>query len=168
MAKTPAIVRNFNLFVNGTNFAGLVDEVTLPQFKLVIDEHRAGGMDSPIAVDMGMERMELKFSMAEHNAGVLRQFGVLSGNAVMLLFRGARVADEVVSPYLITARGMYTEVSPAAMKVGEKAMMEAVLSCRYFKLEIGQETLMEIDVDNMIRIVDGVDHLQQIREIIDA
>lgn len=165
----PKVIRNFNMFVDGTNFAGVCTSVTLPSLKPIIDEHRGAGMDSPVAIDLGMERMELSFTLSEHSAAVFRQFGLISGNDVSLVFRAAKVGQGAVpTPYYVTARGMYTEVTPDAVTVGEKSMMNATVSLRYYKLELDGQVAIEIDVDNYKRIIGGVDQLQAIKSIIDA
>ena len=40
------------------------------------------------------------------------------------------------------------------------AELKAMVDARYYKLEIGGRELVEIDVENMIRRVDGVDQLE--------
>lgn len=49
------ILKNFNLFVDGRGYAGNVSEYTPPNLAVQTEDHRAGGMDAPIALDMGME-----------------------------------------------------------------------------------------------------------------
>ena len=53
----PRTLRNFSLFVDGTGYAGKVTELTLPTLTIQNEEYRAGGLDAPIAIDMGMEAL---------------------------------------------------------------------------------------------------------------
>lgn len=170
MATIPRIIRNFNVFIDGTNFAGICEEVTLPALKIITDDHRAGGMDSPVAIDLGVERLELKFTMAEHHATVFGQFGLIGGNDVSLLFRAAKLGGNgnAPTPYYVTVQGMYMEVTPGSVKTGEKSTLEATISCRKYKVELEGSTLIDIDVDNMKRIINGNDQMAAIRGIIDA
>jgi P2 family phage contractile tail tube protein len=57
------ILRNFNLFVDGTNYAGQIEEINLPKPTVKTEEHRVGGMDAPIALDMGMEALKADFTL---------------------------------------------------------------------------------------------------------
>lgn len=169
MAAAPKVIRNFNLFVDGTNYAGLCTTVTLPSLRVITDEHRAAGMDSAVLIDLGVERMELSFTLAEHHPAVFRQFGLISGNDVSVIFRAAKVGQgSAPTPYYVTARGMYSEVAPDAVATGEKAMMTATISLRYYLLELDGAPIIEIDVDNYKRVINGVDQLQGIKDIIDA
>jgi Phage tail tube protein FII len=62
----PKILRNFNVFVDGRGYAGKIDEITLPKLTIKTDEYRAGGMDIPINIDMGMEKLEADFTFSEY------------------------------------------------------------------------------------------------------
>lgn len=45
------ILKNFNAFVDGRGYAGRIDEISLPKLSIKTEEHRAGGMDIPVAID---------------------------------------------------------------------------------------------------------------------
>jgi len=156
----PKIIKNFNLLVDGQGFAGLCDEVTLPDLAINAIEHRAGGMDAPVSLDMGMELMELSFMLAEHSPVVFRQFGLINQNAVQCTFRAAQANDTEVVPYVIHTRGMYVNNNLGTIQNTDKAPLEATMHLRYFRMILDGEDLIEIDVDNMIRVVNGVDQLE--------
>lgn len=168
MAKTPQILKNYNLFVDGQGFAGLMDEVTLPTLALQIEDHRAGGMDASMPIDMGMENLELGFTCAEHSPAIFRQFGLSDQNAVALVFRGALADNETVIPYVITCKGMYTEISGASVSAGDKVPLESTVRCNYYKLSHNGQDLIEVDILNMVRRINGVDQLAAIRNAINA
>ena len=84
----PKILRNFNVFVDGRGYAGKIDEVTLPKLTIKTDEYRAGGMDIPVNIDMGMEKLEADFTFAEYDSELFRLFGLINGNSVALTLRG--------------------------------------------------------------------------------
>jgi phage tail tube protein FII len=42
----------------------------------------------------------------------------------------------------------------------------AKVFCRYYSLEIDGEQLIEVDIDNMTRIIGGVDKMVEIRDAI--
>lgn len=157
------ILKNFNLFVDGRGYAGRAEEVSPPKLSIKTEELRAGGMDVPISIDMGMEKLEASFSLVEYDPEILKQFGVVSGNAVQLTLRGALTDDETTSPMIIKLQGMFTEVDMGKFKAGDKATMQCTVACRYYSLEIDGQKVVEIDVDNMTRIIDGTDTLAEIR-----
>jgi len=163
---TPKVIKNFNLTVQGVGFVGLVTNVTLPSLTIVTDEHRAGGMDAPIMLDMGMEGLEMSFEIAEQNPDIIRQFGLNAQNGVQLIFRAAMQNDTVTTPYVIVARGMITNLELGDVTVGEKNSMTVTLSLRYLKIMENNIQLIMIDVDNMKRVIAGIDELQAERDAI--
>ncbi len=163
---TPKVIKNFNLTVQGVGFIGLVTNVTLPSLTIVTDEHRAGGMDMPIMLDMGMEAMELSFEVAEQNPDIIRNFGLNNQNGVQLIFRAAMQNDTETTPYVIVARGMISNLELGDVTVGEKNSITVTVSLRYLKIVENLIPLVEIDVDNMKRVIAGVDELRAERDAI--
>lgn len=159
VAAVPKVIKNFNLFVDGLGYAGLIDSVTLPDIELTVEDHRAGGMDSSIPLDMGMEAMEMSFEVAEHSRALFEQFGLQNQGAVALTFRSAMVDDVSVTPYVINVQGMFTQFSMGEVQNGQKNPLSITIKLRYFRLEQASVEVWEIDVLNMVRRIMGVDQL---------
>lgn len=158
----PNVLRNINCFVDGRGFAGRVSELTLPKLTVKTEEHEAGGLDAPVEIDMGLEKLEAMFTLRSVEADVLRSWGLRSGDLAPLTFRGAlqSEADGSITEAVATMRGVLREVDFGAWKPRESPELKATMAVRYYKLEIGGEELVEIDVENMVRRVDGVDQLE--------
>ena len=157
------ILKNFNLFVDGRGYAGRAEEVSPPKLALKTEEFRGGGMDAPAVIDLGMEKLESSFTLVEYDPEILKQFGLVSGNSVQITLRGALVDDNTTTPMVIGLRGMFTELDMGKFKAGDKATLQCSVACRYYSLEIDGQNIVEIDVDNMVRKIDGQDVLADIR-----
>ncbi|CAG2144374.1 hypothetical protein LMG31506_02992 [Cupriavidus yeoncheonensis] len=154
------VLKNLNAFVDGRGYAGQVEEVNPPKLTLKTEEFRAGGMDVPIDLTMGMEKMVADFSLAAYDRDVLALFGVVEGAFVPLTIRGALESfDGTVKPIVLTMRGKITELDPGTWKPGEKASLKATMSLVYFKQEHAGVVIHEIDVENMVRVINGIDTL---------
>lgn len=154
------VLRNVNLFVDGRGYAGRVQQVTLPKLSVKTEEHRAGGMDAPVEIDMGMEKLECGFTMGSVDADLLRRWGLASGETTPLVFRGAlQSEDGGVKAVTATCRGLLREIDYGDWAPGEKAELSAMMAVRRYRLEIDGATIHDIDVDNMVRIVNGTDQL---------
>ena len=167
MATLPRTLRNFSLFIDNQGYAGRVTELTLPTLTIQTEEFRAGGMDAPVALDMGMEALEAEFTLAEYDPKVLKLFGLLDQNQVKLKARGAlQTNGEAAISIVVTMDGSLTSFDPGSFEAG--AVTEAAFSfaARYYKLEVASETLIEIDIENMKRIIGGVDQLESLRTAI--
>ena len=156
----PKVLKNFTAYVDGRGYAGRVAEIELPKLTLVTDEHRAGGMDAAVDIDMGMEKLEATATFSEYDPALFRQFGLVEGANVALVFRGAQQkGSETAEPVVVTMRGGFKELDQGSWKPGEKTALKTGIAIRYYKLQIGGETVVEIDIDNMKRIIGGVDQL---------
>jgi len=157
----PRILKNFQGFIDGVGYAGLVDEVELPEVAIKTEEHRAGGMDGNYEVDMGMETMSAKITMAEPRPELL---GALMTNKRVQL-RGSFVRDTDGSRVsVVVAMGArQKKLTLGSWKAGDKNQNEQEYTLDYFRLVVGGVEILEIDIVNMVRRVRGVDQLAGIR-----
>lgn len=154
------VLKNLNLFVDGRGYAGQIDEYNAPDLSLTTEDFRGGGMDAPIALDMGMEALETSFGLSAYDADVLSLFGVSQGNAVAFTARGALESyDGTVKPAIHTMRGKITTIARGTWTPGTKASLTITMRLDYYKEEVDGVTISEIDVINMVRITGGVDRL---------
>ena len=59
MAKQmPAVLKNFNVRVDGDSYAGTAKTINLPEIVKKTEDYRAAGMIGDIKLDMGFEAME--------------------------------------------------------------------------------------------------------------
>ncbi len=164
--RIPKVLKNFNLFIKGKGFAGRVQEVTLPKLSIKTEEYSSGGMDIPVDLDMGMEKMECQMTLSEYNPDVLKLFGLASRSPVDAVLKGALDDEESVTKVQVELRGMWKELDMGSWKTGEKQTLTASMSVRYYKLTIGPEVLVEIDATNFERKIYGADQLAQVRDIL--
>lgn len=157
----PRTLKNFSLFVDGIGYAGRVTEMTPPTLTVKTEEYRAGGMDAPIELDMGMEAMEASFTLAEYNENVLQMFGLQEVNPRALIVRGALQRNtEAAAPMVITMNGNFKEFDPGSLVAGEVTEASFTVALTYYKMEVNTITVHEIDIENMTRVIGGADQLQ--------
>lgn len=167
MSAAAQILKNFNLYVDGRGYAGNVDEVQLPALTVVEEDYRAGGMDAPVALDMGMEKLEATFKTSKFDRDLLTKWGITSGTRVALTLRGALESlDGSVKPVVVKLYGAIHGLEFDAITPGAKAGLSFRMAATYYSHAIADETLHEIDVLNMKRIIGGVDRLAEIRAAI--
>ena len=156
--------KNMNLFVDGRGYAGQVEEFNAPKLTLKTEEFRAGGMDAPIELTMGMEKLECDFSLVAYDQKVLVAFGVKEGQWVPFVLREALESlDGKVTAVVHTMRGKIREIDPGTSKPGDKPSLKLSVALVYYKLEHGGHVVHEIEVENMVRVVNGVDALAETR-----
>ena len=159
------LLKNINLFVDGRGYASRVDEFDPPKLTIKTEEFRAGGMDMPVEIDQGMEKLEATLTLSGIDSESLKLFGLTGGNFTPVTLRGGSedVDTGAVEPAVIHLRGQFKEVDYGTWKPGEKVPVKLMVAARYYKLEVGGETIHEIDPQNMVRIIDGTDQMAAMR-----
>lgn len=162
---TPRILKNFNGFVNGRGNAGRIDECELPEISVKTDDHRAGGMDTETEIDMGLEKLAAKFTINDPDPLILGLVGNMNSNSAQLTLRGSfvRDADNTRVAVIAEMTGRLKKGSWGTWKAGDKSGQQYEMSVNYYKLTVAGAVVYEIDVENMVRIIGGVDQLAGIR-----
>ncbi len=160
----PQTLYNFNLFVGADSYAGVASQLTLPKLKVKTEDYRAGGMDAPVKMDMGLEALDAAFSMTGVAPDVLAYFGLADQSSFHGVFRGAfKDQKGAVVAAVATFQGMLQEVDMGDWKAGDKAETKYNVNCSYYKLEVDGKAIIEIDPVAGIRVVNGQDQLTKVR-----
>ena len=157
------VMKNVDLYVDGRGYLGKCESVEPPKLSLKMEEYRAG-LDAPVEVDMGLEKMECTVSLFGLDADLLALWGVKDGSNAPFVFRAAQEdGDGKVKAVRMDIRGRVKTVEWGEWKTGERVPSKVMIAVRYYKLEIDGRTLHEVDAENLIRIVNGTDQLAAIR-----
>lgn len=158
------VFKNVNLFFAGNSFAGEVVEVTLPKLRVKTEEFRGGGMDAPVDITQGMEKLTTDFTVKEFSPLLLGSVSPREGADQSFIMRGALEDwDGTVSPMVVIMRGKVTEMDRGSLKPGGEAQVKISMTLDYYSEEIGSEMVTEIDVMNMTYLANGKDMLADIR-----
>jgi P2 family phage contractile tail tube protein len=161
----PLKLKNFAIFLDGTNYMGEMPEVTLPTLTRKMEEYRAGGMNGPIDLDMGQEKMEAELKGAGWIKGLMAKWGAGAHDAVMIRFAGAIQSDdsEAVQAVEVIMRGRLTEVDPGSAKAGDMTERTYKYALSYYKATVDGEVELEIDLVNLVEVVHGEDRMSATR-----
>lgn len=158
------IRKNLNLFVDGRGYAGQVMEFTPPTLALQVEDFRAGGMDAPIEIELGMEKLEASFVLSAYDRDMLSLWGVAPGLQMQVTLREALESfDGTVKTVIHNLRGKIRKLDPGTSKPGEMASLTGEVAVTYYKQTHDGRVIHEIDVVNMVRVINGVDRLAALR-----
>lgn len=157
----PRKIKNFNAFLDGTSFVGKVTEATLPNLKAKTSEFRGGGMTGSVDVMMGQEKMETSITLAEFSPLIFQSWGLLKTLVLRPAAQGE--GDFSADAHIFTMRGRMLGVEPDALKVADDVHLKLMMNPTYFKVENAGFETIEIDVENMIHRVGGVDQFAEMR-----
>lgn len=154
------ILKYLNLFVDGRGHAGKIEEYSPPDLSIATEEFRGGGMDAPIDIDMGQEKMTCSFVLTSYDRDVLSLWGVKSGAPVQLTARGSLESlDGAATAVIHNMTGKLISVARGTWGSGNKPSLTIGMSLRYYREVHGGVVVNELDAVNMVRIANGVDQL---------
>jgi len=161
----PKKLKNFNVFADGVSFIGEVEEFTVPKLTRKLEEYRAGGMNGPVEIDLGAEKMESEATYGGIMREIFKAWGIASVDGAMLRFAGAIQRDdsEAVDSLEVVMRGRHTELDLGNAKAGDNSPFKVKSAISYYKLSVNNEVWCEIDHNNFIEVVFGVDRLAEQR-----
>jgi len=165
----PKQLKFFNIFVNGGNYAGIAESITLPKLSRKLESHRAAGMPGAVKIDLGFDDDALDFEFTV--AGIAPEITELVGgsiNSCALRFAGA-FQQEDQDAYLkveISLTGRLKEVDLGEIKQGEKQTSKYQVACTYYRLELNNATVVEIDLLHMVHKTSNKNLLEQARQSI--
>lgn len=154
------VIKNQNLYADGRGYAGQLQEFTPPVLELLIEKVRLGGMDAPVPLTMGMEAMDAGFVLISYDRFILASWGIREGAFLPFTVKEVLESfDGTITQVVHTMRGKIVKLDSGTHKPGEVAPLKVELGLSYYKQTHGGVTLHEIDPENMVRIIDGVDVL---------
>lgn len=157
-------LRKFVIFVDGFGKLGDCESATLPTLTLKMEEFRGGGMDTPVEVELGTERLEFSFTMTGYDEQVIEKWGLFPGNQKAFTLRGSLSSHSGQTSHVIcNMRGIIKEIEFPEWSAGEKSTVQFTIALDYYKLSKGDRVMIELDIENVRRVVGGVDQLENDR-----
>lgn len=158
------VMRNVAAFVDGRNHAGQFNKVTLPEISVQTEEFRAGGMDAPTEMDMGMAAMRVTLEAENVVVDVKKLMGRPD---IPLTLRGALMSsDGEVRGATAELTGRFITDNGGDWEPGSKATNTFTFAANTYVLRVAGEEVYEIDVERMVRKIGGVDQLAGIRDVL--
>ena len=165
----PKTIKNANVFLNGTSWAGRFDEVSFGKLARKLEKYRGGGMDAEIDIDLGYDMPEPEVTIKEAIPELIKAWGESDSDGVLLRILAGANSDGPGNAHdtiEIVTRCRPKEIDLGSFKPGSLNEIKTPFCTTYFKYVLNGETLIELDPVNMVQIIGGVDKNQQLRESI--
>lgn len=156
----PSTIRNFNAFIDGRSYLGLVKTAKIPEIKIKTEDYRGGGMDGSVAMDMGLDAMTAELTFAEFVPNLITLLGT---RKPVVLRPAARTEEGGVDAIIVTLRGRFTGLDGGSLEAGKAAELKLSCAVDYFRYQHNFKELVEIDVQTGIRRIGGSDQMAQMR-----
>ena len=164
MAGFQNVVQGASIYVEGTNYAGVAEEVTLPSITMMENPYRGMGMPSALSRFTGFEELELVAVFNGFINDVFRQVGSPNVREKNYTVRWATESNDGTRKFgMAEAAGRGSVLEHDAFGNGEDpAQMTLTVKCVQYKVEFDGEVLCDIDVENNKFIIGGVDNWEPI------
>ena len=154
---------NGNLFFDGNNMYAKTEEVTNPEVKASMNDHKVLGGIGKVELSAGYDKMEGSIKLN----GPLDEFASAAVNVKKsheFIFRGSVegfAGQDIVSerPYVCIWRGTFKNNPGGQSKQHENIELTYSINVTYFKLSIDGVALCEVDFNNNILKQNGIDLL---------
>ena len=163
--RLPSKLKNWDVHVDGDSYAGIAGELALPKLAEKVEQWRGAGMLAEVDISMGLEKLEMETKFGGLVLGIMRQFGSIGLDGVMIRFNGAFQDDYTgsVAAAELVVRGKHVEIDPGTAKPGDNTEWTVKSTLTYLRWRVNGRTEVEIDVINCIMIIDGIDRMAAIR-----
>jgi P2 family phage contractile tail tube protein len=159
----PRVLKGFTAYIDGRNYIGRAESVKLPPLSVQVEDFRGAGMDAPIEIDMGMEKLDVSVVLADYDAEVVKLFGLFGADKSIVLRGAIQRQGEDAVPVIIRLQGGIKQIDRDDWSQGKRANMTVMANCNKYSEEINGERVVDIDLLNGIRIIDGIDQLASMR-----
>lgn len=158
---------NANVYINGDSFAGVAEEVTLPDLKAKMTELKAlsniGGFELPT----GLDKMTMKIKWNTVNADVMTNSADFYNSSDIMIRanideweNGSRSGT---APCVAFIRGLNKNLPAIVLKHQDNPDVEQEFSVTGYKLEIDGNVIFDVDFFANVYIVNGVDMMADYR-----
>jgi P2 family phage contractile tail tube protein len=152
------IVRDWTIAVDGILLRGDVDMCELPKVSRKVDEYRGAGMDRPVEIEMGYEKMELTFEMSKMDAQTQSLVALGGNNRKIVKVYGYTVGiDGTESGFTDEMIGLMKDVDQISLKPGDKTKIKMTMTCDKYARTISGTEVFYSDPLNLVMRVNGVD-----------
>lgn len=170
MQNIPDQLLNFAVWSDNNELLGIAD-ATLPNLTPLKETKKGAGIageyESRAIGHYGTMKLQLNWRKATKQALSLAS---PEGKLIELRAAGQSVSPESykfgLSKYRITIRASGSDMQPGKFDPGTAMGTVTELECLYFKLELDDEVLVEIDKLNFKSVINGVDELEEVRSIL--
>ena len=160
-------VTNARVWIDGTDFIARAEEVDLPKVKYKTIELKALGLVGETELHTIVDKMEARIKFNSVYPDFIAYASDPTKVHTVIVRATVQFYDQhgvTVKPLRAEIKGYFKEFDTGKLKKGDNAEVEASMAVIYYKLEVDDKEIYEIDVFNNILKVNGEDKLSEYRQ----
>ncbi len=158
-------ITNARVYIDGNDFMGRAEEVELPSVKAKLSEVKGLGLYGETELPTGIDKMEAKFKFNGVYPELLAIVSKFQSAHTAIVRSSMQVweSDGVKAEKEVKAelRGFFKESPSGKFKARENGEQDTTMAVNYYKLEVDNKTILEVDVLNNIYKVEDEDQLAE-------
>jgi P2 family phage contractile tail tube protein len=165
--KFPLYLKNFNLILGPTDYAGVVEEVTFPKIAYKTEEILNAGMAMAIKMPTVLEAMDVTFKMSEQTLeGFVLAGAPLSGLVEAVVYGHMQNVLGVTSELIYAMRGTILKIDPGSAKNGDLKAGAQTLEMNLMSLIVTRDNIPIFAVDSQNGVIKHgiLDHFESARK----
>jgi P2 family phage contractile tail tube protein len=159
--KNRQIWRDQNILVNGIGNLGVSKSLKVPEIEFLTSE-REGAIAVEEVIPL-IKAMSAEIVLNEYNTEVYSAVSKQFSNSPTFFCKGSLVQGDQKIPVLHTIKGKVKKLGSPIPDRGKEVEMTLEISVSAFSKEINGVKVIDIDLENMICIIDGVDLFAELR-----
>lgn len=163
MALTISKVQDANIYINGTSAHGQAQEVDLPEIPYNKSDYKALGLIGVLKFFNGFDALEatIKWNYPENDIQIAcanpYQSIVLQVRSNKCVYSGGTISSQ--EPVVVDLKATPATHGLGSFKAKEDTDLSTKLDISYLKETVNGQELIEIDIENNIFRINGVDQL---------
>ncbi len=147
--KFPLYLKNFNLILGPTDYAGVVEEVTFPKISYKSEEVLNGGMVMPIKIPTVLEAMDVTFKMSEQTfEGFVLAGAPTAGLIEAVVYGHLQNALGDTSELIYAMRGTILKIDSGSAKNGDLKSGVQTIEMNLMSLIVTRDNIPLFAVDS--------------------
>ncbi len=159
------ILRNFTAFVDGYDLRLEVEELTPPVVRDQTEETKAGALDAPVDIPLGLQKLEAGLKINSRQKELMKKAGLGPGKTIRITFRGVSISEidgSQQNELLVMQGRINADAGAWAAQTVSKTDFK-IGTITYYKHLVDGASVYEIDLFNFVRVIGGVDQLAGVR-----
>lgn len=158
MKDIPQFLTGMTVFIDGVGLLGTGKQVALPKVEQMRETISAGGFERSLSTGV-FKAMECEITITEYHASV---FATMNLDSTLFVIKGSITQKGKKYPVVATLKGE-VDVDDGNWETGKELERKIKIYADFYSLEINGILQVSLDIDNMIALISGVDHLAEMR-----
>ena len=154
----PRVLENFNVFVDGQNYACVAKSLTLPKISKKTEDYRGAGMLGDVAISVGLNKLELEVNYGGFDPRLYSQLAKCGTSDLPVRFIGVYTVPNTCTSMAVEVymRGEGHEVDPGTAELGKLSEFKMKYGLTYYRMDVDGVTVVELDFVNGIHVVNNI------------